>query len=92
MFSDDSNIPAQPPTNYYCQLGAGFSSNVHNLNVKFEYLIKISICTLVRESICAESWLWSMLEGVDIKENDGCISEGNPWFLQMVYSLKGIEH
>ena len=30
--------------------------------------------------------------GVDVEENDGCVSEGDPWFLKMVNSLKGTEH
>ena len=28
---------------------------------------------------------------VDVEENNGCITEGGLWFLEMVYSLKDTE-
>ena len=30
--------------------------------------------------------------GVDIEENNGCVTEDDPWFLKMVYSLEGSGH
>ena len=40
----------------------------------------------VGKSIFTEGFLRSMLECVNVKENDGYISEDDPWFLKMVYS------